>query len=250
MLFSVITVTLENLSGLKRTAASLAAQNCRDYEWIVVDGGSKDGTRAYLEQSRAIWASEKDNGIYDAMNKGMGEARGAYLLFLNAGDTLAGPDVLARLAARLEKDAPDLVYGDALEGAPGEKPELKKARPHRRIARGMFTHHQAMLYRRGAVGALRYDTSLEIAADYKFTAQILLRRGSALYVPEPLCVFEPGGVSQQQAETGRREQFRARRDLGLAGPVRNRLIYAGQSFLWLLRKKYPALYWAVRSRIA
>jgi putative colanic acid biosynthesis glycosyltransferase len=244
MLFSVITVTLNNLEGLRRTAASLEAQGCRDYEWIVVDGGSNDGTREYLQTTQAIWASEPDGGIYDAMNKGMAEARSGYLLFLNAGDTLASPDILQKIADVLKNDAPDMVYGDAIEAG-----AVKKARSFRRAAYGMFTHHQAMFYRRGAAIGIRYDTRLKIAADYKFTLEILMQRGGALYTPEPLCVFESGGVSQLQAETGRREQFLVRRELRLTGPVRNRLIYAGQAAIWLLRQKYPSIYWKLRSKI-
>ena len=83
--FSIITVNLNHLEGLTRTAASIAGQSCDDYEWIVVDGGSNDGSVGFLESSSARWSSEADSGIYDAMNKGTQQSRGHYLLFLNAG---------------------------------------------------------------------------------------------------------------------------------------------------------------------
>ncbi len=86
MLFSVITVTRNNLVGLRRTHESLRIQSCGDYEWIVVDGASDDGTADYLKKTGANWVSEPDRGIYDAMNKGIARAQGRWLIFMNAGD--------------------------------------------------------------------------------------------------------------------------------------------------------------------
>jgi putative colanic acid biosynthesis glycosyltransferase len=98
MLFSIITVTRNNLEGLRRTHVSLRAQSYADYEWIIIDGASSDGTVNYLEGLAARSWSEPDEGIYDAMNKGLARARGDYLLLMNAGDSFAAPDVLQKIA--------------------------------------------------------------------------------------------------------------------------------------------------------
>ncbi|HRC25885.1 MAG TPA: glycosyltransferase, partial [Alphaproteobacteria bacterium] len=175
--FSLVTVTRNNRSGLQKTASSIDAQMDRNFEWIVIDGASSDGTGLFLETLAAARApafavrflSEPDRGIYDAMNKGLVRARGAYLLFLNAGDRLAGPDVLKTIRAAAQGASYDIVYGDAWEDREGLDPVLKPARTHRQIARGLFTHHQAIFYRRHALQELSYDLRYLVAADYDLT---------------------------------------------------------------------------------
>lgn len=232
-LFSIITVTKDNTPGLLATRRSIDAQSCRNFEWIVIDGDSTDGTKEILP-ANAI--SEPDNGLYDAMNKGLERARGDYLLFLNAGDTLADMDILATLT-RAAKGQPDFMYGDALETGGS----YKKARPHDKGAWGMFTHHQAMLYRRERIGGLRYDTDYEIAADYDFTARFLKNALSIHYIPAALCIFETGGVSQRNMTRGRKEQFRARKLHGVK-PWKNMAVYAGQTVAAAVKKSAPGFY--------
>ena len=238
MLFSVITVTRNNLEGLRRTHESLRAQSCADYEWIVIDGASDDGTAGYLQGTGAVWLSESDRGIYDAMNKGIDRARGDHLIFMNAGDVFAAPDVLEKLAAHGDAD---FIYGDAREGG-----ACKRARSYKKISYGMFTHHQSMMYGRDKIGALRYDTNYKIAADYKFTVEFLRRAEKIVYTPFPVCVFEQGGVSQKNVRPGRTEQFRIRRELNVCSLPKNILIYAMQTFVMACRCAMPSLYWRVR----
>lgn len=237
MQFSIITVTRNNLDGLKNTAESLQWQTCRDFEWIVIDGASTDGTPHHLDTTDARWISEPDKGIYDAMNKGIDRAHGDYLLFLNAGDTLAAPDVLEKIDLMAEDE--DFIYGDSIEGD-----HIKPARPHTQILTGLVTHHQAILYRRTRLGAMRYDQTYTIAGDYRLTLEFLrLADISTLYCPFPVCIFEQGGVSQIQVRRGRIEQFIARRELRACSPVANIGIFVGQSAAMALRRLWPRLYW-------
>lgn len=241
--FSIVTVTRNNLPGLRATAASVVTLSTSDYEWIVIDGDSSDGSKAYLQTLTAHWTSEPDRGIYDAMNKGLRQATGDYVIFMNAGDVFASRDVLAEIKVALDyrKIQPDFIYGDAIEdGHP------KMARPHRKIASGMFTHHQAMLYRRAALDDIRYDLQYEIAADYDFTARVLQKGGDVFYFPMPICTFEPGGISQQRVTQGRREQSAIRRTLGLCGPLSNALIEWKQSLGWIMRTRAKSVYWYLK----
>ena len=105
-IFSIITVTRNNLPGLKRTHDSLKIQICHDFEWVVVDGASTDGTPDYLRTTGAIWVSEPDSGLYDAMNKGLGNAVGDYIVFMNAGDLFAAPDVLDKIKSPIAAARP------------------------------------------------------------------------------------------------------------------------------------------------
>lgn len=216
--FSIITVTYENLSGLKKTGASIQGQTCTDFEWIVIDGGSQDTSVDYLKTTNAKFVSEPDNGIYDAMNKGIDRASGDYILFLNAGDIFAAPETLEKLTT-VTALKPAFIYGDALEET-NSQPAYKTARSHKSIARGMFTHHQAMLYARKEIGDMRYNENYKIAADYDFTARFLRETTDrALYFRSPLCLFESGGVSQTQTALGRHEQFKIRKTLKLCRAI-------------------------------
>ncbi len=238
--FTIITVTLNNLEGLKRTAESLHVQTFQHFEWIVLDGGSNDGTTDYLKSTHAKWSSQPDNGIYDAMNKGMEQASGLYLLFLNAGDTLMNTDILQK-TANAAANTPDFIYGDSIEDG-----SYKPARTLN-IAGGMFTHHQAMFYNRTSIGDIRYNTDYKIAADYGFTARFLQRDIKTLYCNFPICNFESGGISQQHASLGRHEQYQIRKELKLTSPFKNTIITIAQTLLWQLRCLAPSLYWHLKS---
>lgn len=242
--FSVITVTLDNIAGLKATHESLSRQTFQDFEWLVCDGGSGDGSLAFLADTDAQLVSRSDSGIYDGMNKGLEAARGAYVLFLNAGDALAGDDVLQSI--REAADDADFIYGDSFEEIAGVR-YAKPARSHSRIASGMFTHHQAMLYRRSSLGDMRYNRDYKIAADYDFTAQLLAKSRTVRKIDMPICVFEAGGVSQMQAALGRREQYQIRQDLGLCSRAHNIALTGFQAVMWRFRLAFPALYWRWKS---
>jgi len=97
LLISIITVNLNDVEGLKRTMTSVFEQTWQEFEYIVIDGGSTDGSKEYIEQHSDridFWVSEKDSGIYNAMNKGIKAATGKYLLFLNSGDHLFEDTIL------------------------------------------------------------------------------------------------------------------------------------------------------------
>lgn len=113
MKLSIITVNLNNISGLKKTIESIVSQTFHDFEWIVIDGGSIDGSKELIEQYAdhfAYWVSEPDKGIYNAMNKGIKKAHGEYLQFLNSGDWLSDENVLQDFAKA--GFAADIVDGD------------------------------------------------------------------------------------------------------------------------------------------
>lgn len=241
-LFSIVTITRNNLDGLKRTQASLESQSAFDYEWIVIDGDSTDGTKDHLPSLAARTVSEPDNGIYQAMNKGLGLASGHYVLFLNAGDALADMDILSTLGKAVAAHKPDFLYGDALE----TNGFYKKAFWHQKLHWGMFTHHQAMLYHRDTIADLRYDETWKIAADYGFTARFLKCAKNAHYIPCAICLFEDGGISQKKRRLGRIEQFRIRRQLRLCSLITCCNIYAVQSVAAIAREYFPSAYFRLK----
>ena len=242
-LFSIVTVTKNNAQGICATCDSILMQSCNDYEWIIVDGDSKDNTLSLLTGKGVLdnCVSEPDQGIYDAMNKGLARAKGHYILFLNAGDKLSDADILATMARTIAAEKPDFLYGDALETGG----YYKKARDHKNIDRGMFTHHQAMLYCREALGGLLYDVSYRIAGDYAFTRKFLKNK-SISYIPAAICIFETGGISQKNMRLGRIEQYKARADAGCP-PFRNMSVYVAQTMIAALKRRMPGVYARLRS---
>lgn len=249
--FSLITITMNNLAGLQKTTASVLEQTCPDFEWIIVDGASKDGTLDFLstlpKQGNFLQVSEPDRGLYDAMNKGIDHAKGDYLLFLNAGDCLASSNTLELIKKNIVPPEPDFIYGDSWEGTEENK-NLKCAKSHRTIINGLFTHHQAMLYRRLSLGPLRYDLSYKIAADYDLTLKFLGLHSKCLRVDFPICLFESGGISQRAVRLGRLEQFRSRRGQNAVPLWQNILIYIRQALAYFVRRICPPLYWWTQSR--
>ena len=113
-LFSIITITFNAAGTLPATLRSVELQTFTDYEYLIVDGASTDGTVAIAQHSAAVSSvtSEPDKGLYDAMNKGLRKARGCYLVFLNAGDAFHEPDTLQKIADSIEKNDSDIVYGE------------------------------------------------------------------------------------------------------------------------------------------
>lgn len=112
---SIISINYNNLSGLEKTIESVFAQGFTDYEYIIIDGGSTDGSKELIEKNGsrfAFWVSEKDKGIFNAMNKGIQHAKGEYLIFLNSGDYFYAGDVLADVFSGNRTE--DIIYGNVI----------------------------------------------------------------------------------------------------------------------------------------
>lgn len=252
---AVVTVVRDDLPGLLATRASLRAQTVAAYDWFVADGASTDGTAAWLAHQgdeAAWWRSSPDRGLYDAMNVALDAVAErsfscgppcSHVLFLNAGDRLADDRVLERLLPILAA-RPDagLFYGDALEELPGGRLVVKPARSHRRALLGMFTHHQAMVYRSAVLSNVRFDLRHALAADYAFTLTVLKQGDPAHRLPLAVCIFAADGRSQQDPARGRREQAIIRRELLGLGRTANATLWGLQWLALTLRQTIPWLY--------
>ena len=204
---SVITVVRNDREGLRRTAASVLAQRGCVVEYVVVDGASTDGTLDEIEAlGTAItrWESRRDDGIYDAMNRGAVLATAPWVLFLNAGDAFAAKDAVARLHEAAAETV-DIVYGDHCFVEPDGRLRQKRARTPATLWRGMIASHQSTLIRRSLCLEHPYDPSLRIAGDFAFF--VALHRAGARWhrVPATIALMARGGVSDVRRFAALRE---------------------------------------------
>jgi putative colanic acid biosynthesis glycosyltransferase len=243
-------VTYNNLHGLRKTSASVLAQTCEDFEWIVVDGGSTDGTSKFLsdlDQPKIKWLSEKDGGIYDAMNKGIIRSCGEYCIFMNAGDEFADSAVLGSVSKAIGVDQPTIVYGDAFEVAPGKR-WYKPARTPKANFYVMLTHHQSIFYRRQALGT-GYDLSYKFSADWALTTRILNDTGTQTQrYNGPVCLFERGGISQSEEyrQVINAEHWRIYVEESAMNPILAGILWTTKVGTNRLRRSLPWLYDLVR----
>lgn len=218
---SIVTVCWNNLSGLRETQASVDKQTCRDYEWLVVDGASDDGTELHLEslrQPQLRWVSEPDGGIYDAMNKGTQMASGQYVIYLNAGDCFTSADCVQRLRDAVVADShPDLVYGACTrEFSDGTLLVRRPRKIEVAIRHTVPAIHQATLFRREFLETPPYNLSYRLCADYYISAVAFRRNPRVLYLPWTLATFSVGGESMTRIWLGVTDCWKIQRDvLGL-----------------------------------
>lgn len=204
MKISVITVVFNGEKTVQETIQSVLVQDYEEVEYIVVDGGSTDGTLAIVESfgdRLAKFVSEKDKGIYDAMNKGIQFATGEVVGLLNADDLFASPDVLSQVAAAFQRSGADAVYGDLqyFNGATDRVTRHWRAGAYKPglFLWGWMPPHPTFFIRRSWYlnqGGFRLD--MGTAADYELMLRMVHRYGAKLaYVQKVLVRMRTGGVS-------------------------------------------------------
>lgn len=196
---SIITINFNNAIGLRKTLDSVFLQNFTNYEHVIVDGGSSDGSKEIIQfynKKFSYWVSEKDTGIYNAMNKGITKAKGDYLLFLNSGDYLLSKDSLATLLSNNNNE--EIIYGNLF--LTDGKNEWLKTYPSK-LTFDFFTKdslpHQATLIKKTLFDKVgNYSEHLKIVADWEFFLNaICLYSCSYRYVSFPISVYNIDGIS-------------------------------------------------------
>lgn len=232
-LFTIITITRNDLAALKRTRESVARQGFQDREHLIVDGASTDGTVQWLESSTnpdVTWISEPDEGVYDAMNKGGYRARGRLLIFLNAGDTYRDNWVLDRIADDYHRTSFDWAYSRAIfvdENGQPTRPSygLEKYSVTAHAYKRLTICHQTVVMTDSRFRKLRgFNENHGLVADYG----LLLRSGlkSAPLVRTPVDVaYLDGGVSAINHNMAE-DKHKVRVDVLEYGPIMRTLDHA------------------------
>ena len=206
---SVITVTMNAVKGFLTTARSIAAQDFLSREWIVIDGGSNDGTIAIIrdfDQHITYWTSGPDRGIYDAMNKGLAKAGGEWVIFMNAGDFFPDKETLTRIFSAPFGGA-DVIYGDALIPY-GKFTRVKYAGQPGELVKGMVICHQAICARRSLFPASGFDPGWPIGADFCLLLQWWKEGREFFYTGFPTAVYDNGGVTSRGMYESALEHYR------------------------------------------
>ena len=219
MKLSIITVNLNNAAGLKKTIESVAAQTFKEFEYVVIDGGSTDGSIEILKAHAdkiTYWVSEPDKGIYNAMNKGILQAQGEYLQFLNSGDWLENETILSQVFD-IQRSA-GILYGNMNEVSPDGKIKLQVPLIGDRLTMANFntnTHatvqHPASFIRTSLFEKGLYDEQYRIIADIKFFIErIIIQNCTVEYLPFVITNFNLEGLSSNPVNWTKTIDERAR----------------------------------------
>lgn len=205
MKLSIITVNFNDSKGLERTIESVINQTFKDYEFIVIDGGSTDESVDIIKQYEQYidyWVSEPDGGIYPGMNKGLRQAKGEYVNFMNGGDCYHSPDVLDKIFA-LNSDA-DIITG------------THTGSPHPNLGKDGITllslyvgavDHQASFIKRDVALRHPYDEKYKIVSDWKFFLEALILDNCSFYFTDTIVVdVDMNGISNTNSELDKKER--------------------------------------------
>lgn len=191
---TIITICFNSKKFIEKTIQSVLTQTYHNYEYIIIDGGSSDGTKEVIlryADKLSFWCSEKDNGIYDAMNKGIKKATGDWINFMNSGDCFASERVLEEVSKSMKMDKINVIFGDVesnrIQGLRYIKAKSIDILPH-----DIPFCHQSVFVRSKIMKKTPFDTTYKIAADYNLFYHLYFDYGkeSFLYIPKSFAVVD------------------------------------------------------------
>ncbi|MGH2642790.1 MAG: glycosyltransferase family 2 protein [Chitinophagaceae bacterium] len=244
---SIITVCFNAENMIEDTLKSVLSQTYPDIEHIIIDGGSTDATLKIIGRNPgriSYMLSEKDNGLYDAMNKGLQKAKGDYILFLNADDTLYSSDTIEEVFKSCENA--DVYYGEAMIiNDRGNEMGLRSVKtPHKvpeyltwkSLRFGMVVSHQAFIIRRSL--ALPYDLQYRVCSDIDWMIRCLKQCESICNSHEVICNFRAGGTSHKNQSLAWKERFQIfNKHYGILNNLMNHILISVRFLLQRRTKK-------------
>lgn len=201
MKLSIITINLNNKDGLQKTIDSIVSQTFTDYEWIVIDGGSTDGSKELIEQYAdqiAYWVSEPDKGVYNAMNKGILVAKGEYINFMNSGDYYANDNVLEMIFEN--PHTADVLYGymtrDSIDGEFVNLSMMKNNLTWIDFLYDGLPHQSSFIKKRLFDKYGYYNENLKAVSDWSFFVKVFVYNHSSYeFIPLKISIYSSGGIS-------------------------------------------------------
>lgn len=201
MKLTIVTINYNDYKGLSETIRSVEniLLNSNDIEYIIVDGGSDDSSKDLILLKEKIitnWVSEKDKGIYDAMNKGVRMSSGDYILFLNSGDILCHDLSIKKIIENLKDNSIDVLYGKHITKDKNKENKQVKLKKLNNIEYGMIFNHQASIVKRSVLLNNPFDLNL-LSADYDLFMKLYVSDFGFKYIDDYICVFDANGVSSR-----------------------------------------------------
>lgn len=216
---SIITICYNAASTITRTLHSVSAQTYPNIQYLIIDGASKDNTLELVRElaPEAEVYSERDKGIYDAMNKGLDRATGDYVWYVNAGDALVSPTTVEDLvrATCTGDSLPDVLYGDTrlIDGEDHDLGLRRLRPPHqldwRSFRSGMLVCHQAFVAKRSI--SPHYDLSYRFSADVDWCIRVLKEAKTTAFYPEPIALYLNEGTTTANHRASLIERFHVMR---------------------------------------
>lgn len=247
---SIITITYNAELYIEATILSVINQTSQDFEYIVIDGNSKDNTLNIIKKYKnhiTKLVSEPDKGIYDAMNKGLAQAQGDFVWFMNAGDTIFEKNTLQNLRDMVEKNPQiDILYGDAwfinLQGKDlGKKSEitpmiLPEHLSYKHFAMGLIVCHQAILVKKKI--APMYDLAHKYSADIDWVIKATKQAKSITNTHQTLTTYRQGGFSRKHLYNSLKDRYLIlRKHYGFWANILNHAKILLRSVLFLVAKR-------------
>ena len=239
--FSIITVTFNAAKVLENTINSVQAQLYPNIEYIIIDGASSDTTIDIAERYKSLKdikiISERDNGLYDAMNKGMRIATGDYVWFLNAGDVLKNESAVAQIARIAETNMmPDIIYGetDLIDSEGNVFAERRLKTPEhlswKKFKMGMLVSHQAFIVKRCI--APEYDLQYKLSADFDWCIRCMKTAGTIINSKLRLINYQYEGVTTSNRKASLKERYKIMCNYYGVAPTQIRHIWFAVRFYW------------------
>lgn len=218
---TIITINYNNATGLKKTMESVLTQTCKDFEYIVIDGASTDGSVEFLQTFKLSnfqtlnLISEPDNGIYHAMNKGIKRAKGDYIQFLNSGDCLVDDRVVEDVLNELPDC--DIFVGNVVSVRPDGSKRYNKNKKEVSLLtfyRGTIQHTSAFIRRSLFDKYGLYDEDLKIVSDWKWYMQVAgLNKADVRFTDRYISLFDMTGISSTQLDKDKAERRKVLEEL-------------------------------------
>jgi len=248
--FSIITVVYNCVTTIEETILSVLRQSYKNYEYIIIDGASSDGSTEIIkkhEKDLSFFLSEKDGGLYDAMNKGMALASAKFCMFLNAGDVLYEETTLSKYAQTISDD--ECIY--FATAVMTDRENIFRLRPPEKVeiadwlSKGNLPNHQSMLFPKSFYTNNKYNLDFKMASDDDFKRRALAER-KAVFLPQWTILFELGGISKSSKSISRVVQRNREVRLLSQGSRKSRARYfryvCKSLVLWLLTKVFGENY--------
>lgn len=197
---TIITVVFNAILYLEETIKSILSQDYNNIEYIIIDGESKDGTvniiRKY-EKYISYWISESDNGIYDAMNKGIDIATGEWINFMNAGDTFYSNDTISTVINNLQSNT-DLISGNIYYFDDKNEKKYLRQEEINYPMQNMFCYHQSLFTKTSIMKDIKFSTEFKVSGDYDFVLKCYMKNYKFQYLDIPIANFRAGGMAESQ----------------------------------------------------